>query len=186
MPKIFFSNSNTGSAENEDFFYILAFKSNMAETIGLDENAVSGSTDYTQFTSSDDQYSNIATVSNLATYDATTIINRTFKSGIGKGDDGNYEIASTYSDKQNLQILIRGNNVELTHVKGSCIIESIEFKGSHYSYTIKLPSGKIIEYISQDNNLKVSDNVTLSIKKGITIHIYQDEKYMMSTKIKHE
>ena len=90
------------------------------------------------------------------------------------------------TDKQNLQILIRGNNVELTHVKGSCIIESIEFKGSHYSYTIKLPSGKIIEYISQDNNLKVSDNVTLSIKKGITIHIYQDEKYMMSTKIKHE
>ena len=102
--KIFFSNSNTGSAENEDFFYILAFKSNMAETIGLDENAVSGSTDYTQFTSSDDQYSNIATANNIATYGTTTIINRTFKSGIGKGDDGNYEIASTYSDKQNLQI----------------------------------------------------------------------------------
>ena len=36
------------------------------------------------------------------------------------------------------------------------------------------------------NNLKVSDNVTLSIKKGITIHIYQDDKYMMSTKVKHE
>ena len=90
------------------------------------------------------------------------------------------------TDKQNLQILIRGNNVELSHVKGSCLVESIEFKGSHYSYTIKLPSGKIIEYISQDNNLKVSDNVTLSIKKEITIHIYQDEKYMMSTKVKPE
>ena len=102
--KIFFSNSNTGTTENEDFFYILAFKSNMAEAIGLDENNISGSTDYTEFTSSDNQYSNIATANNISTYGTDNIINRTFKSGIGKGDDGNYEIANTYSDKQNLQI----------------------------------------------------------------------------------
>ena len=65
--KIFFSNSNTGTTENEDFFYILAFKSNMAETIGLDENAINNSTDYTEFTSSDNQYSNIATSDNIST-----------------------------------------------------------------------------------------------------------------------
>ena len=87
------------------------------------------------------------------------------------------------TDKQNLQILIRGNNIDLSQEKGSCIVESIEFKGSHYSYIIRLPSGKIIEYISQENILEVSDKVSLSIKKNITIHIYQDEKYMMSTKI---
>jgi len=87
------------------------------------------------------------------------------------------------TDKQNLQILIRGNNIDLSQEKGSCIVESIEFKGSHYSYIIRLPSGKIIEYISQENILEVSDSVSLSIKKNIPIHIYQDEKYMMSTKI---
>lgn len=102
--KIFFSNSNTGTNENEDFFYILAFKSNMSETIGLDEYSSSDSTDYTQFTSSDNQYSNIATSNNINTYGLDNVINRTFKSGIGKGDDGYYEIANTYSDKQNLQM----------------------------------------------------------------------------------
>lgn len=102
--KIFFSNSNTGTTENEDFFYILAFKSNMAETIGLDENAINNSTDYTEFTSSDNQYSNIATSDNISTYGTNTIIKRTFKSGIGKGDDGNYEIESSFSTKQNLQM----------------------------------------------------------------------------------
>lgn len=102
--KIFFSNSNTGTNENEDFFYILAFKSNMSETIGLDEYSSSDSTDYTQFTSSDNQYSNIATSNNINTYGLENVINRTFKSGIGKGDDGYYEIANTYSDKQNLQM----------------------------------------------------------------------------------
>ena len=102
--KIFFSNSNTGTTENEDFFYILAFKSNMAETIGLDENAINNSTDYTEFTSSDNQYSNIATSDNISTYGTNTIIKRTFKSGIGKGDDGNYEIELSFSTKPNLQM----------------------------------------------------------------------------------
>jgi hypothetical protein len=102
--KIFFSNSNTGTNENEDFFYILAFKSNMSETIGLDEYSSSDSTDYTQFTSSDHQYSNIANSNNINTYGLDNVINRTFKSGIGKGDDGYYEIANTYSNKQNLQM----------------------------------------------------------------------------------
>lgn len=101
--KIFFSNSNTGT-ENDDFFYILAFKSNIAESIGLDENSLSDSTDYTKFISSDNQYSNIVTADNISTYGKSNIINRTFKSGIGKGDDGKYEIASTYLDKQNLQM----------------------------------------------------------------------------------
>ena len=102
--KIFFSNSNTGTNENEDFFYILAFKSNMSETIGLDEYSSSDSTDYTQFTSSDHQYSNIATTYNIETYGLDNVINKTFKSGIGKGDDGYYEIANSYLDKQNLQM----------------------------------------------------------------------------------
>ena len=102
--KIFFSNSNTGTTENEDFFYILAFKSNMAETVGLDENSISGSADYNQFTSNDNQYSNIASTNNITTYGTDNIINRTFKSGIGKGDDGKYEIATSFSDKQNIQM----------------------------------------------------------------------------------
>ena len=90
------------------------------------------------------------------------------------------------TDKKNLQILIRGNNINLTQEKGSAIVDSIEFKGSHYSYIIKLPSGKFIEYISQDNILCVSDNVTINLKRNIPIHIYQDEKYMMSTLIEPE
>ena len=78
---------------------------------------------------------------------------------------------------------VNKRNIDLSLEKVSCIVESIEFKGSHYSYIIRLPSGKIIEYISQENILEVSDSVSLSIKKNIPIHIYQDEKYMMSTKI---
>tara|TARA_B110000240_G_scaffold6189_1_gene6859 strand:+ start:3353 stop:4648 length:1296 start_codon:yes stop_codon:yes gene_type:complete len=97
--KIFFSNT-----ENLDFFYILAFKSNLSESIGLDENSLSDSTDYTKFTSSDNQYSNIATTSNITEYGTSNIVNRTFKSGIGKGDHGKYEINSSFSEKQNLQM----------------------------------------------------------------------------------
>ena len=97
--KIFFSNT-----ENLDFFYILAFKSNLAESIGLDENSLSGSTDYTKFTSGDNKYSNIATTSNITEYGTSNIVNRTFKSGIGKGDHGKYEINSSFSEKQNLQM----------------------------------------------------------------------------------
>lgn len=47
---------------------------------------------------------NIATSDNISTYGTNTIIKRTFKSGIGKGDDGNYEIESSFSTKQNLQM----------------------------------------------------------------------------------
>jgi hypothetical protein len=103
VSKIFFSNSNTGTNEDEDFFYILAFKSNMVETLGFDEYSQSGSSDYTEFTSSDNQYSNIATAGNISTYTEDIIKKKTFKSGSGKGDDGKYQISSIYSDKQNLQ-----------------------------------------------------------------------------------
>ena len=103
VSKIFFSNSNAGTTENKEFFYILAFKSNIAEAIGLDENSISGSNDYTEFSSSDHQYSNIATADNITEYGTTNIINRTFKSGSGKGNHGKYEIASSFSNKQNLQ-----------------------------------------------------------------------------------
>ena len=96
VSKIFFSNSN------QDFFYILAFKSNIAETIGLDENSVISSNDYTEFSSSDDEYDSIAT-DNIAEYGTTNIINRTFKSGIGKGSHGKYEIPTSFSNTQNLQ-----------------------------------------------------------------------------------
>ena len=94
--KIFFSHASTT-------FYILGFKSTMIETIGFDENNLSGSNNYTQFTSSDGEYSTIASASNVASYGTTNIINKTFLSGSGKGDHSKYEIPSTYSDKQNLQ-----------------------------------------------------------------------------------
>ena len=101
--KIFFTNSSKTGTSSTDYFYILAFKSKMAETLGFDEYSQSGSTDYTEFTSSDNQYSNIATAINISTYTKDVIKKKTFKSGIGKGDDGEYEISSTYSNKQNLQ-----------------------------------------------------------------------------------
>ena len=103
--KIFFSNSKTGTSTNGDIFYILAFKSNMAETIGLDENTISNSADYNKITSNDFIFNSISfALDNINTYGMDNIINRTFKSGIGKGDDGKYEIASSFSDKQNIQM----------------------------------------------------------------------------------
>lgn len=106
VSKIFFSNSVTSEADS-DKFYILAFKSNMRETIGLDENTISNSTDYVQITKTDldnsatDEYT---IRSNNSTYTDEQIINGTFKSGTGRGDDGKYEIPSTFSTKQNLQM----------------------------------------------------------------------------------
>ena len=98
VSKIFFSNSS-----ELDEFYILAFKSNMAETIGFDENSINSSSDYTQFTSSDAEYDNIATNNNISSYGTDNIINKTFKSGIGKGDHGKYAISDSFSNKQNIQ-----------------------------------------------------------------------------------
>lgn len=96
VSKIFFSNNH-----NTNEFYILAFKSNMRETIGLDENTISNSSDYDQIT--DGEADSIRT-SNSSTYTNEQIINGTFKSGTGMGDDGKYEISSTFSNKQNLQM----------------------------------------------------------------------------------
>jgi hypothetical protein len=96
VSKIFFSNNH-----NTNEFYILAFKSNMRETIGLDENTISNSSDYVQIT--DGEATTIRT-SNSSTYTNEQIINGTFKSGTGKGDNGKYEISSTFSSKQNLQM----------------------------------------------------------------------------------
>ena len=100
VSKIFFSNNNSGIDVSHKF-YILAFKSNMRETIGLDENTISNSSDYDQIT--DGEADSIRT-SNSSTYTNEQIINGTFKSGTGMGDDGKYEISSTFSDKQNLQM----------------------------------------------------------------------------------
>ena len=100
VSKIFFSNNNSGIDVSHKF-YILAFKSNMRETIGLDENTISNSSDYDQIT--DGEADSIRT-SNSSTYTNEQIINGTFKSGIGMGDDGKYEISSTFSNKQNLQM----------------------------------------------------------------------------------
>lgn len=99
VSKIFFSNSVTGEADS-DKFYILAFKSNMRETIGLDENTISNSLDYDQITDAE-----AGTISSSnSTYTNEQIINGTFKSGKSKGDHDKYEIAGTYTDKQNLQM----------------------------------------------------------------------------------
>lgn len=101
VAKIFFSNSTTVS--DNDPFYILAFKSNIAETLGFDENTISNSNDYTQINSSDSNYNSIASNVNTTIYGTELILNKTFKSGIGKGDHSKYEIESSFSNKQNLQ-----------------------------------------------------------------------------------
>ena len=103
VSKIFFSSSYT--LENGDTasyeFYILAFKSNMRETIGLDENTISNSSDYYQIT---DGEAETISSSTSSTYTKEQIINGTFKSGSGRGDVGKYEIPSTFSTTQNLQM----------------------------------------------------------------------------------
>lgn len=100
VAKIFFSNSSVNSS---DVFYILGFKSNILETLGFDENSINNSTDYVQFTNSDTNYNNIASTSNINTYGTDIIQKKTFKSGIGKGDHGKFEIEVGFSNKQNLQ-----------------------------------------------------------------------------------
>jgi iron(III) transport system ATP-binding protein len=84
---------------------------------------------------------------------------------------------------QNLQILIRGNNILLNTEKGTSIVDSVDFRGSHYSYTVRLESGKIIEYISQENILEVSQPVSVIINNKLPVHIYQNEKYVSSNNV---
>ncbi len=78
----------------------------------------------------------------------------------------------------NLQILLRGNNISLRTDNGTSTVQSAEFKGSHYSYTITLQSGKSIEYISPSNDLDISQSVSISMNKNSPIHIYKNEMYL--------
>lgn len=104
VSKIFFSNSETGETDS-DKFYILAFKSNMRETIGLDENTISNSSDYFQITDDEAETISSSISSSISSiYTNEQIINGTFKSGTGRGDNGKYEIPSTFSTTQNLQM----------------------------------------------------------------------------------
>jgi hypothetical protein len=105
VSKIFFSNSETGEDDSPATkkFYILAFKSNMRETIGLDENTISNSLDYDQITDGEVETISSSSSSN-STYTNEQIKNGTFKSGKSKGDHDKYEIAGTYTDKQSLQM----------------------------------------------------------------------------------
>ena len=73
--------------------------------------------------------------------------------------------------------MIRGNNVFLSPEPGTAIIDAVSFKGSHYSYAIKLASGQTIEYLSPDNILKVGQVVSLWINDTLPIHLYENEKY---------
>ena len=83
----------------------------------------------------------------------------------------------------NLQVLLRGNNIILSTQNGTSTVQSVEFKGSHYSYTIKLQSGKSIEYISQTNVLEVSQSVSISMDNNSPIHIYRNEIFKHRTSI---
>ena len=76
-----------------------------------------------------------------------------------------------------LQLLIRGNNVFLSPEPGTAIIDAVSFKGSHYSYAIKLASGQTIEYLSPDNVLKVGQVVSLRINDALPIHLYENGKH---------
>ena len=86
----------------------------------------------------------------------------------------------------NLQLLLRGNNIMLSAQAGTSTVQSVEFKGSHYSYTIKLQSGKSIEYLSQTNVLEVSQSVSISMNKHSPIHIYKNEIYIHTTSISNQ
>ena len=85
----------------------------------------------------------------------------------------------------NWKLLLRGNNITLSTKEGTSSVDSMEFKGSHYSYAIRLASGQKIEYISQENKLKVSQSVSVSINKNLPVHIYKNEKYQYTSTISH-
>ncbi|MQF83031.1 ABC transporter ATP-binding protein [SAR202 cluster bacterium AD-802-E10_MRT_200m] len=83
----------------------------------------------------------------------------------------------------NWKLLLRGNNIILSTQKGTSSVDSMEFKGSHYSYAIRLESGQKIEYISQENILKVSQLVSVSINKNLPVHMYKNEIYQHTSTI---
>jgi len=83
----------------------------------------------------------------------------------------------------NLQLLLRGNNVTLSPVIGTSTVDSVEFRGSHYSNTIRLQSGKVIEYMSQGKIFEVSQPVSVEINRSLPMHIYKNEKYRYSATV---
>ena len=87
------------------------------------------------------------------------------------------------STNGNLQLLLRGNNIILSADNGPSTVDSVEFRGSHYSYTIKLASGKLIVYISRENVLEISQSVSVSIDRTHPLHIYKNGKYESTTMI---
>ncbi len=86
------------------------------------------------------------------------------------------------AEKQ-LQLLVRGNNVYLSPQPETAVIDSVSFKGSHYSYAIKLASGQTIEYLSPDNVLKVGQFVSLGINDTLPIHLYENETYKYTNSV---
>ena len=84
---------------------------------------------------------------------------------------------------ENLQLLLRGNNIILNAYHGTSTVDSVEFRGSHYSYAIRLASGKLIEYISQESILEASQSVSVGIDKNQPIHLYTNGIYRNTTTI---
>ena len=83
----------------------------------------------------------------------------------------------------NMKLLLRGNNIILSTENGTSTVDSMEFKVSHYSYTIRLKSGQKIEYISQENILDVTQSVSVSINKNLPVHIYKNERFQHTSAI---
>ncbi len=82
---------------------------------------------------------------------------------------------------EKLHLLLRGNNIILSDKDGTATVVAAEFRGSHYSYAIQLASGKLIEYISQEDFLETDQSVSISINKSRPMHIYKNGNYNNST-----
>jgi iron(III) transport system ATP-binding protein len=82
---------------------------------------------------------------------------------------------------EHLQLLLRGNNITVRADNGTSNVDSVEFRGSHYSYTIRLKSGKLIEYISKEKVLEVSQSVSVNINRARPMCLYKNGKYENTT-----
>jgi len=95
---------------------------------------------------------------------------------------GTISVTSPINDPDNnLQLLLRGNNIVVTARKGTSTVDAVEFRGSHYLYTLRLASGKLIEYVSQENAFDLSQSVSVSIAQNHPIHLYKQGNYAGTT-----
>ena len=104
-------------------------------------------------------------------------IEATISDNYAETEIGNVEIASRVSNGDEVEILVRPDDISINKNKsGNGFIISKEYKGMYYIYHIKLNSGKMIKGLSSHiNDYNIGTKVDVSLSPGHPLVCYKNK-----------